>query len=110
MSGFSCVDRPFLIFVYFFRLLVCGFFFLKKFNPVFCSMLGVDPHVPHLPRIGQEENWDDWLCQGWLWGQPNLGKLLLWRAGTTTILGFPSILGIAPGVAPRVLAFALHKS
>ena len=32
--------------------------------PVFCSVPGVDPHVPHLLWIEYEENWDDWLCQG----------------------------------------------
>ena len=35
-----------------------------------CSMPGVDPHVPHILWIEHEENWDDWLCQGWVWVQP----------------------------------------
>ena len=35
--------------------------------PVFCCMPNVDPHVPHILWIESEENWDDWLCQGWVW-------------------------------------------
>ena len=35
--------------------------------PVFCSMPRVDPHVPHILRTEYEENWDDGLCQGWIW-------------------------------------------
>ena len=32
---------------------------------------GVDLHVPHILWIESgEENWDDWLCQGWVWAQP----------------------------------------
>ena len=40
--------------------------------PVFCSMPGVDPHLPRMLWIGYEEDWDDRLCQGWLWVQPTL--------------------------------------
>ena len=39
--------------------------------PVFRRMPGVDPHVPYIPGIEYEENWNDWLCQGWVWAQPN---------------------------------------
>ena len=41
--------------------------------PVFCSMPGVDPHVPLILWIECEENWDDWICQGWVWVQPKYG-------------------------------------
>ena len=37
------------------------------FSPVFCSMPGVDPPVPHILWIDYEENWDDRLSQGWGW-------------------------------------------
>ena len=33
-------------------------------------MPGVDPHVPRILWIEHEENWDDWLCQGWVWRIP----------------------------------------
>ena len=33
-------------------------------------MPGVDLHVLHILWIEYEEDWDDWLCQGWLWVQP----------------------------------------
>ena len=39
-------------------------------SAVFCSMPRVDQHVPHILPIEHEEDWDDWLCQGWLWAQP----------------------------------------
>ena len=31
-------------------------------------MTGNDPHVPHILWIEFEENWNDRLCQGWVWG------------------------------------------
>ena len=37
-------------------------------------MRGVDRRVPHTLWIAYEEDWDDWLCQGWVWAQPTLGK------------------------------------
>ena len=41
------------------------------FSAAFCCFLVFDnipknPHVPHVVLIENEENWDDWLCQGWL--------------------------------------------
>ena len=44
--------------------------------PVFYSIPGVDPHVPHILWIE-----DDWLCQGWVWVQPKLVEIVMMLLG-----------------------------
>ena len=39
-------------------------------------MPGVDPQVPHILWIEKEENWDDWLWQGWVWVQPKKDRTI----------------------------------
>ena len=29
----------------------------------------LDLHVPHIQWMEYEEIWDDWLCQGWVFGR-----------------------------------------
>ena len=52
---------------------------------MFCSIPGVDPHVPHILWIEYEENWDDCLCQGWVWVQPRLAALKSFRKESSSL-------------------------
>ena len=61
-------DFPFFLF-----LTLRMFRIFHFFGCIFCCFTcvlqhaAVDPHVPHILWIEYEENWDDWLCQGWVW-------------------------------------------
>ena len=96
----SLTKPPFLIcstFPFFFLALIVRMFricFHFAVFPAVCSMPKVDPHVPHILWVVYEENWDDWLCQGWVWVQPTMFSLSIFLYSANGP-GFGCLIGVA---------------